>query len=184
MRQALLMIFSTDSTRLKRSRSRVRIPLVLSLLALILTLAVPASGSKTQFGPVATKPPRAVLENQMESRLRTARGSFCSEDGCVDKVDPTTDQVLRATHGSQVKIFLKVPASRVSLQVLGGSSYAPAVVEPSVDQPLGSVWSFTVPQRPRKTRDIILFVEYQDNEDGLIDAFFGGRIAPRTSSSG
>ena len=165
--------------------SRMSLSRLLSL-ALASGLGLAVFGLSSYFGedasaglrPSVTKPPRIVLESTSD-QLRAKRGSYCSRDGCVDTEDPRTETSLRAPAGSTVRVKIKAQAETVELGQLNGRRYAAISPELSPGGINGRVWTFEVQPR-KKPVNLLFFVRYRENDDGLIDGFFGGRIRSKS----
>lgn len=146
------------------------------LLACGALVASEAAASSDRGPAQITKPPRVVLEGQA-GELRMKRGSYCSQDGCVDTPPPRTERNLKVAAGERVRLLIGASAETVGVFRANGRRYATASRRLSLAGVRGEEWEFTVSPKTKPDVNLVVFVHYQPSAGKLVDAYFGGRIA-------
>lgn len=152
-----------------KRRVQLRLCVAAAFQSFIL-LSVPAAG----LAP-PTPPPRVVLVAAGEDDYRMKRGSYCSDDGCLDTVFPITKRELDVCEGARIKMRIGVRARRVTVEKFKNgrlNKYADATPTPDGS---GRVWRFQIPEGGPSGVDVGVWVKYR-RATPYRDGGFGARL--------
>lgn len=148
-------------------RSKIEVSIGTRGTALLLCAVFPIACS----GQPESPPPPVVSSGH--GQITAARGSFCSEGGCVDKALPRTRRSLRVASGGVLQIDLSQPARRLVARRRGTAGYRYRVQRCGNE---GRRWMLHLPATLDQTT--LLLLEAYDDQGS---ATFGLRLSRRGS---